>query len=463
MTASRALQAIFFAPAAYPLGGVQTWLDYLVDGLSRHGIRSKVALCCGEQHKLEIYQAAHPDLPITPLVNPSGSRQGRINAISALLRAEQPDFAISANIVDTYSAVAQARLARPSLKTRAVMTLHGIQAEFAADVQRDRQAIDAVVTTNRLTAALVASQGFPRERAFYAPYGVPTIPDASVAGRISANLGSSDAPVRIAYVGRFDEQQKRISLIAELCRQLASASVGFEIWLAGAGPDESLLRAALAQWTANGQVRWLGHVPSAEICSRVYANVDVLINPSYWETGPIVAWEAMANGVVVVSSRYIGSGLEGALVDDVNCKLFEIGDAHGAASAIQSLCEPEARARLRAGGYQLVRARYSVDASVAAWAESLHRIAELPPRPSATINFPESGRLDRWLGVKWGERMRKLLRIRHMHTEAGAEWPHSYGRSGHSDAFWRDCEMLDRGYTHALSLRDHGVASGRRP
>lgn len=146
------------------------------------------------------------------------------------------------------------------------------------------------------------------------------------------------------------------------------------------------------------------------------------------------------------------------MVDNVNCKLFEIGDASSAASAIPSLLEPRARARLRAGGYELVRARYSVDASVAAWAESLHRIADLPLRPPAAISVPASGRLDRWFGVARGERIRKLLGVRYKHTEAGAEWPHSYGPIGDTAAFWRDCEALDRGDESTCDFQHCGAA-----
>lgn len=435
--------ALFLAPSAYIVGGIQTWLDQIAERMHVYGIRPIVGLCAGVRHDYEAYVRSHPKLECFPITNPTGSRFGRVSALCEAMSKTHPRWVVSANVADAYAAFTLYRSRVRAGACRSVMTLHGIQPEFFSELPALGAQIDAVVAPNRLACALAVRAGVESRRVFYAACGTEVDHRSVMSSRVSEPLGGVD-PIRIAYVGRLDEFQKRVSLVASLCDTLYSGGTGFEFWIAGSGPDEAHLRSSLSAHEQAGRVRWLGRVPAQEVADRVYQQVDLLINPSYWETGPIVAWEAMANGVVVVSSRYIGSGLEGALVDDVNCKLFEIGDAHGAASAIQSLCEPEARARLRAGGYELVRARYSVNASVAAWAESLHRIAELPPRPPATINFPESGRLDRWLGLKWGERVRRSAGLRFKHSEPGAEWPHSYGAAGDTGAFWRRSHAIDR-------------------
>ena len=63
----------------------------------------------------------------------------------------------------------------------------------------------------------------------------------------------------------------------------------------------------------NKGVTFLGRLSPTEMRDKLYARANTLLMPSFWETGPIVNWEAMAAGVVVVSSRYVGSGLEGSL------------------------------------------------------------------------------------------------------------------------------------------------------
>lgn len=437
------LTSILFAPAAYPLGGVQTWLDYIVPGLNAQGIDTIVALCAGEHHVISAYRDAHPSVPFVTIENPTGSRQGRVDAIAALVAHREPTFAISANIADTFLGVAKARRRSAAVRTRSVMSLHAIQADFVDEIASTSEMIDAVVATNRLTSRLVETSGYSPERVFYAPYGVATTQMGRAHLREGLELGG-DAPVRMAYVGRFEESQKRISLLQKLCYALTEQNISFELWLAGGGPGEATLKNSLAPHTERGRVRWLGHVPASEVRARVYEHVDVLLNPSFWETGPIVAWEAMASGVVVVSSRYIGSGQEGALVDGVNCQLFDIDDANGAANAVLALCSPSTRATIRANARALVESRYSLDASVRAWANCLHQILELPHRAPGLAQVPAAGRLDNMLGTEMGERVRRSLGMRFAHSEPGAEWPHSYGRTGDHAEFWAKCAELDR-------------------
>lgn len=436
-------RALFIAPSAYVLGGVQTWLDYIAPRLTNYGIEATVALSAGDHHHIAAYRAAHPALEVISVESPTGSRQGRVDAVADLIARHRPTFAISANIADTYLGVAQARRHLPSLPTRTVMSLHAIQADFIDEIGSAGDVIDAVVATNRLACRLARDTGYPDTRVFYAPCGVPHVRGSTDHPRAKLFVGGEN-PVRIAYVGRLEESQKRVSLLAKLCDELVSSQVSFELWLAGGGPDESALRCSLEAHTAAGRVNWLGHVAASAVSAHVYQEVDLLINPSYWETGPIVAWEAMSHGVVVVSSRYIGSGHEGALVDGHNCRLFDIGDAAQAATAIESLRSPTDRAAIRMNAEQLVLSRYTVDASVRCWADCLNQIFELPQRPISAARVPPSGRLDKLFGVEAGEQIRRSLGMSFSHAEPGSEWPHSYGRTGDSKAFWVGCAELDR-------------------
>ena len=106
------------------------------------------------------------------------------------------------------------------------------------------------------------------------------------------------------------------------------------------------------------------------------------------------------------------------------------------------------RGKLAAGGRKLIEERYSCERSVAQWSAVLSQIAAAPPMTRvAGPSEPEaasSGRLDRVLGVAWGETMRGALGRRFVAASAGSEWPHSYGTTPLDDPdFWRLAAALD--------------------
>ncbi len=178
-------------------------------------------------------------------------------------------------------------------------------------------------------------------------------------------------------------------------------------------------------------VEFLGVLDEARLCETILPQADALLILSDWETGPIVAWEAMAAGVPVVCSRYIGSGAERALVDGENCLMFPVGDMCAAAAAVGRLRDPEIAARLSLAGPALVGRRYSREISIAGWDEAFTSILALPPlapsRQSPAIRF--SGRLDHWIGPTLADDVRTALGRRYKHTEPGGEWPHWLGQS----------------------------------
>ena len=156
----------------------------------------------------------------------------------------------------------------------------------------------------------------------------------------------------------------------------------------------------------------------------------------------------MARGVAVVSSRYIGSGLEGSLRHGDNCLLFPIGDVAAAAAELQRVADAALRDALVMRGRALVRERSSRAQSVADWHACLRRILEQnsPARPLAATPFEPSGRLDRWIGNGPGETVRRLLARAHRHNDPGGEWPHSnHGLAvPDEEAFWAMALAMDQ-------------------
>src|SRR5690606_34915092 len=143
--------------------------------------------------------------------------------------------------------------------------------------------------------------------------------------------------LRVVYSGRLETPQKRSLDLAAIAKVLNQRGVSYRLEIAGDGPDRAALEAALDAEIDAGRVVMHGFVPAETLRSQIYPAADALLITSSWETGPIVAWEAMAHSLCVVSSRYIGSGREGALMQDENALLFEIGDTEAAAAALERL------------------------------------------------------------------------------------------------------------------------------
>jgi glycosyltransferase involved in cell wall biosynthesis len=432
--------AMFIAPSAFPLGGLSTWLNYLLPGLATRGWRPVLGLVAGDHHDVQAYTRANPaTCPVVAISNRTGSQEGRIRSLASAIADAGAAITVGVNIVDTYPAVA--RIRETGGRVKAAMSLHGIQPDLIADACSFRDTLEAVVCTNRLAAALVEDAGVSPRKIHYAPYGVdlregPT-PARSTAHRL-----------RIAYVGRIEESQKRTSDLFPICDELVALGVDFELLVAGSGPDELALHAALRSHVAAGRVRFLGALDASRLEAEVYRQTDILLLTSHWETGPLVVWEAMAQGLAVVSSRYIGSGLEGALQDGSNALMFAIGNCTEAADCISRLRSAELRARLVEAGRALVAARYSREHSVAAWDRCLRQIAEAPPIAAKECAFPPfpSGRLDRWFGTRPAESLRRLGGLRHRHSEPGGEWPHTHNAHAPGETgFWQRAARLDAG------------------
>ena len=438
------MNLLFVAPSAYLLGGVQDWLADLVADQRQRGVKVTVAVPDDAIHRLAPYAERYPSLAPIPFRNPTGSETGRLLALEELLRGHPDHLVAGVNIAALYPAVRRLRR-RGNFHGRLVMTLHAIEADYFADLRDQNDLLDALVVTNRLSGELARALGrMEAERVFYAPYGVELGSGWAEPAPTSGDPGTE--PLRIAWVGRLERAQKRVQDLAPILAALDARGIPFQLTIAGDGPDRALLEASLADRIAAGQVIVAGAIPRSELARRVYRTHQVLLITSAWETGPIVAWEAMAAGLAVVSSRYVGSGLEGALVHGSTALLYPVGDAGEAAAQLAYLRNPTRLRELGAAGFDLVKRRYSRDASLAAWMAAFQAVAALDPLPAPgrAVPIAAAGGLDRRLGPETAERLRRLLRRRFRHQEAGSEWPHSGHAGGDDAALLELAERLER-------------------
>jgi glycosyltransferase involved in cell wall biosynthesis len=109
-------------------------------------------------------------------------------------------------------------------------------------------------------------------------------------------------PFRFVFAGRLIPLKRVDWLVAALAGLPTQA---FELWIVGAGPDESALR-LLAGSELGAKVRWLGQLPLTEV-PAILAQADCLVLPSLHDGWGAVVSEALMAGTPVICSDACGS------------------------------------------------------------------------------------------------------------------------------------------------------------
>jgi glycosyltransferase involved in cell wall biosynthesis len=209
--------------------------------------------------------------------------------------------------------------------------------------------LDAMVgVSETICAKLRADAAFHNARIEHIPYGIQFEPETPRSARDPAS------PLKLIYLGRIIEEQKRVSRLAELVRLLTSRAQRFEFTLAGSGPELPALMEALRNYP---NVHFLGEVPNTETRALLRSQ-DVQVILSDFEGLPLSLLEAMGEGVVPVVSD-IESGMRQVVTAETGVRV-PIGDVRAAADAIAALARDPARlAALSVSGARLVRTEYS--------------------------------------------------------------------------------------------------------
>jgi len=177
------------------------------------------------------------------------------------------------------------------------------------------------------------------------PYGVRFFRESPL------RHATREGPLRVAYVGRLDEPQKRISRIAEVVRRCGDPRFAFTI--VGSGPMEGSFRAELS---GCANVEFAGEVTPMRV-QEILAEQDVLLLLSDYEGLPLALLEGMGMGCVPVVSD-LESGIRD-LVGSTRGIRVPVGDVDSAEGALRSLEADRARAvELGEAAAHFVRSRH---------------------------------------------------------------------------------------------------------
>jgi glycosyltransferase involved in cell wall biosynthesis len=185
----------------------------------------------------------------------------------------------------------------------------------------------------------------------------------------------------LRVVGALNSGFGRLKNVSVLLRAFSLARFDFpdlELRLAGPGYGPNGPAAAWAQHHGLADsVKFVGPLSFEEV-SGFLSSLDLFVHPSREESFGMVLIEALLNGTPVVAGSdsgavpwVLGAGRAGTLVD--------IRSAAEIADAIRLLTSPEARARSAGEGFNFVREKFSLSASVEAY-ENCYQEALFGPR-----------------------------------------------------------------------------------
>lgn len=410
-------------------GGVERIVESLAIQLPARGFEVTFGLVKGARYQdPEKFRRAFPAIRGVEVDGTSGSAYGRRRALRQAIVAADPDVVLIARIFDAYPVCAE--LKRGGQRLRLAVTVQAYEWEYLVDLERYAAFVDLCVTSGALIArAVTRFTSVPTECVLNIPGGVAS------AHRMRK---PSDGPLRIGYVGRLEQVQKRALDLPLLLAELDRRGIPFACTVAGDGSAAAELRARMPS------SRFLGWLSTMELYDRVYPEIDVLVHFAEWEGITIAPREAMVHGVIPVVSRFTGLQAEEQFIDGVNSLTFPVGDMALAAEAIARLHRDRAMLdRLSRAARDSQDGIRSEQGAADAWADAFRDALSRPPRTGAVLPpVPHDHGLLGRLGVpdSIAEIARRLRR--RPHTDPGSEWPHWSGVR--NEQLVRDVEAFGR-------------------
>jgi glycosyltransferase involved in cell wall biosynthesis len=388
-------------------GGMESWVDRFAQWMLDRGWDVVAGLARGARYSdPDVYAAAHPHLRGVVMDATVGTESARVGAISRAIRRTRPDVVIPIGIGSIFPAMARGKTAR------LVTPIFSYYPDWIANVIESFDFVDMSVPNARLLDAYLRG-ALGDDRVRLVRQGVPAA--------TRPRLPRDPARLRVAYAGRIEQSSKRVLDLAGLADELQRRGLPVDLHIYGDGPDLSALRERIGN-----RALFHGFVDVDALYRDVYPGLDAVVLFSPAETGPNVNYEAMQNGVVPVSSRFLGHAAEGVLRHGQNALLFGVGDVAAAAEHLAALSADRLLLeRLGAAAVASV-ADFTDRDMYAGWEQVIEEVVQRPVRPAPTSRplRNSDGRLARaGLPPRIADALRKLCGRRAAHASGWEEWP----------------------------------------
>ena len=302
-------------------------------------------------------EAKAAGIPVEPVRMRGTTDLGAVLRLRRLIRERGVSLVHTHSSVDSWLAgVAAKSLGRPVVRTRHV----------SIPIRRRRALVyrlaDRIITSGESVRSIVIAAGIAPERVVTISAGVDADRfHSGVSGKaVRGELGLGAAPV-VGLVANV-RGSKGHNVFLEAARTVLASAPGARFLIVGDGVGFDEVSQRVRDMGLDASVHLTGF---RRDIPQIMAALDVLVLPSVRsEAIPQVIPQALAVGTPVVASTVGGS--PELIRDGENGRLVPPGDARALAEAILALLrEPErARAMARAG-QAMVRARYTIDATMA--------------------------------------------------------------------------------------------------
>ena len=194
----------------------------------------------------------------------------------------------------------------------------------------------------------------------------------------------SGAPLRILYLGRLAQAQKRVRLFPQILDRLQSSGIPFHWTIVGEGEEKEFLEQAMKS-APRQTISFLGKIAYDQVPETLRAH-DIFLLASDYEGLPLSLLEAMGHGLVPVVSD-LASGIP-EVVDATNGILVSVNDVEGYGRAIIYLHEHrDELAAKSAAARARVQTEFSVEAMTDRW------LAAFPKEPPVIGAWPANWKI----------------------------------------------------------------------
>ncbi len=349
---------------------------------------AEVTLLTARWHRRWPTEVRFRDVPVLRLAKPPGRDAGRsVRPLARWLRSNRDgyDLVCVSQLKHEACAVFRAVAGEVPVVLRAETAgrlgdcLGQLDSGAGRRIKAECMKADALVGPSRMIERELIAAGYPRDRVYYLPNGVPIAPERTKATRaagraalasISSTLRMPErAPLAVA-IGRLDGS-KGLGYLVAAWQRVVAARPDARLWLVGDGPHRRKLENQIVDLDLVGRVFVPGEFDSVDV---LLAAADLFLSPASEEGPSLATAEAMGAGLPVVATDLPGNrelmadGEHGLLVPDRDPQAV-------AAAVLRLLGEPGLAAMFGAAARDRAARWFPLDRMVDAHVELFENLA----------------------------------------------------------------------------------------